>query len=68
MLNTTYAPQNSICICTSHVFNQTISTDCPGIIEISGAIGSIKNNKSPGLDNISSEQTAILVLAYWNPS
>ena len=55
MLNTTSIPQNSICTCTSHVLNQTIFTDCPDIIEISKAIGSISNNKSPGLDNIPPE-------------
>ncbi|XP_046805059.1 uncharacterized protein LOC111688096 [Lucilia cuprina] len=55
MLSTPTAQCQPICECASHTPNTSISTDCPGISEISNSIRSLKPNKSPGLDKISPE-------------
>lgn len=45
----------ALCDCESHEVNQNITTECPSIPEICEAIKALKNNKSPGLDNIPPE-------------
>lgn len=55
MLSTSPPMQQTICSCESHLTNTNISTDCPNVTEICNAIKLLKNNKSPGIDNISPE-------------
>lgn len=56
MLSNLINSQHVYCNCALYSTRNSIPTECPEILEIIESITSLKNNKSPVLDNISREQ------------